>query len=67
MQGILTFLEERVTLRTLLAVMSGLIVSIFLLYVGPRKSWWIGRKAWQTLLQQVRSSPFTLDSLSYGS
>jgi hypothetical protein len=44
MQGILTLLEERVTLRTLLAVMSGLIVSIFLLYVGSQKSWWIGRK-----------------------
>ena len=67
MQGILTFLEERVTLRTLLVAMSGLSVSIFVLYVGSQKSWWIGREAWQTLLQQVRSSLFTLDSPSYGS
>jgi len=67
MQGILTFLEERVTLKTLLVAMSGAKRLDFLLYFGSQKSWWIGREAWQTLLQQVRSSLFTLDSPSYGS
>jgi hypothetical protein len=58
-------LEERVTLRTVLAALVVLIVSILLLYVGSESSWWKGREVWQTLLQQVGSSLFTLAGLTF--
>lgn len=57
-------LEERSTYKTLVVALSVLLVSILLLWWSSVSSFWSGYETWQTLLQQVGSSFFTLAVLT---